>query len=226
MSGSNNLGDRCGQIHPTAVIHADATIGDTRNDGYATVGADVMIGAYAVLNQGVVVERDAVIGAYAVLHEDVSVGPNAIIGREAIVGPGVTIPRGYVLPAGAVVFDVCDVHEPIETAITAIEYGEAFANVSEALHALVRSKPDEGLKSRTVAINNRCLDWHNLPPGDFEALLYEAHDFVVAECLPRGIAAPDLGRLGAFVGDDTPTTDPSNLFVAGLAAGLKPQARS
>lgn len=80
-------------IHPTAVIHASAKLGEGAHLGpYVVVDRDVEIGRNAVLLAHVVIYRGAKIGnnffahAHAVVRENCRVGDNVILQNGAIVG--------------------------------------------------------------------------------------------------------------------------------------------
>ncbi len=81
-----------GERHPTAVVHAEATIGERCFLGpYCVIGAhasvanDCMIGAHAVIENG------ARIGARTVLHPHVFVGAGCQIGADCEVHPHTSI---------------------------------------------------------------------------------------------------------------------------------------
>jgi len=72
-AGPTSRPDRS-EIHPTAVIHASARIGDR-----------VRIGPFCVIDEG------ARVGTGSVLYAGCTVGPGAEIGEDAVFFPGVTI---------------------------------------------------------------------------------------------------------------------------------------
>lgn len=80
-------------VHPTAVIHASARIGDNAHIGpYVVVDEAVEIGTNAVLLAHVVIYRGARIGdnffahAHAIVREHCRVGHNVILQNGAVVG--------------------------------------------------------------------------------------------------------------------------------------------
>jgi UDP-N-acetylglucosamine acyltransferase len=61
-------------IHPTAVVHPEAVLGD------------VQIGPYAVVGPGVTLADGVVVGAHATIERDTQVGPRTVIGSHAALG--------------------------------------------------------------------------------------------------------------------------------------------
>jgi UDP-3-O-[3-hydroxymyristoyl] glucosamine N-acyltransferase len=81
-----------GERHPTAVVHATATLGaDVLLGPYCVIGAGASIGDGCCIGSHVVVENGARIGAGTVLHAHVFVGAGCEIGRDCEVHPHSTI---------------------------------------------------------------------------------------------------------------------------------------
>jgi UDP-3-O-[3-hydroxymyristoyl] glucosamine N-acyltransferase len=81
-----------GERHPTAVVHAEATIGDQSYLGpYCVVGARASIGRGCMIGAHAVVENDAWIGERTVLHPHVFVGAGCRIGDDCEVHPHTSI---------------------------------------------------------------------------------------------------------------------------------------
>ena len=79
-------------LHPSAVVHPTATIGDG-----ASIGPFVVIGA------GVVVGRDARIASHVSIAEGARIGANALILQGARIGARVTIGDRFICQPGAVI---------------------------------------------------------------------------------------------------------------------------
>ena len=104
------------KIHPTAIVHPDATIGDDVEIGpHSIVESDVTIGPGSVLREGVVIRRYTTIGkgnlvdAHAVLGgipQDIKWDPEMVsylqIGDDNVFREGVTLSRGS-KPGGSTV---------------------------------------------------------------------------------------------------------------------------
>jgi len=80
-------------IHPTAVFHSSARIGENAHIGpYVVVGEDVVIGKNAVLLAHVVIYRGVIIGdnffghAHAVVREGCRLGNNVLLQNGAVIG--------------------------------------------------------------------------------------------------------------------------------------------
>lgn len=97
-------------IHPSAGISSTAKIGagffGSRN---ISVNALSVIGNYAILNTGCIVEHGCILGEAvhiapgAVLAGDVRIGDRSFIGANAVVKQGITIGKDVVIGAGTVV---------------------------------------------------------------------------------------------------------------------------
>lgn len=83
--------DRQAQRHPTAVVHADARLGNR-----------VSVSAFAVVGAGVEIGDDSVIGEGVVLGEGVRIGRGCQLYSRVVVYPGVTLGDGVAVHAGAV----------------------------------------------------------------------------------------------------------------------------
>ncbi len=80
-------------IHPTAVIHASARIGEGAHVGpYVVIGEDVEIGknavllAHAVIYPGVKIGDNFVAHAHAVIREQCGLGNNVLLGNGVVIG--------------------------------------------------------------------------------------------------------------------------------------------
>ncbi|MDB6086709.1 MAG: glucosamine N-acyltransferase [Gammaproteobacteria bacterium] len=81
-----------GARHPTAVVHADATIGENVLLGpYCVIGAGAIIGDGCLIGAHAVVENHARIGARTVLHPQVFIGFDCEIGEDCEIHPHSTI---------------------------------------------------------------------------------------------------------------------------------------
>jgi UDP-3-O-[3-hydroxymyristoyl] glucosamine N-acyltransferase len=79
-------------IHPTAVIHPAAELGDVTSVGaYAVIGAGVEIGDGACIGPHVVIEAGARLGEGCVIHAHVTIRERCRLGREVILHPGVVV---------------------------------------------------------------------------------------------------------------------------------------
>ncbi len=80
-------------VHPTAVIHTSASIGENAHIGpYVVIGENVGIGKHAVLLAHVVIYRDVTIGnnffahAHAQVREGCRLGNNVLLQNGAVIG--------------------------------------------------------------------------------------------------------------------------------------------
>ncbi|MDP9084377.1 MAG: UDP-3-O-(3-hydroxymyristoyl)glucosamine N-acyltransferase [Pseudomonadota bacterium] len=81
-----------GERHATALVHADACIGERVLLGpYCVVGAQARIGNDCLIGAHTVIENGAVIGERTVLHPHVFVGSNCRIGEECEIHPHTSI---------------------------------------------------------------------------------------------------------------------------------------
>ncbi|HWJ34414.1 MAG TPA: UDP-3-O-(3-hydroxymyristoyl)glucosamine N-acyltransferase [Steroidobacteraceae bacterium] len=81
-----------GQRHPTAIVHAEATIGEDVFLGpYCVIGAGATIGDGCLIGAHVVVENRARIGARTVIHPQVFIGSDCQIGEDCEIHPHSTI---------------------------------------------------------------------------------------------------------------------------------------
>jgi UDP-3-O-[3-hydroxymyristoyl] glucosamine N-acyltransferase len=81
-----------GERHATAVIHADAVIGEGAFLGpYCVIGAHAVIGSGCMIGAHAVVENGARIGERTVLHPHVFVGAGCHIGEDCEVHPHTSI---------------------------------------------------------------------------------------------------------------------------------------
>jgi UDP-3-O-[3-hydroxymyristoyl] glucosamine N-acyltransferase len=81
-----------GERHPTAVVHADAAIGERVFLGpYTVVGAHARIGNDCKVGAHTVIENDAEVGERTVLHPHVFVGAGCRIGDDCEIHPHTSI---------------------------------------------------------------------------------------------------------------------------------------
>jgi UDP-3-O-[3-hydroxymyristoyl] glucosamine N-acyltransferase len=81
-----------GERHATAVVHADAVIGEGAFLGpYCVIGAHAVVGKGCMIGAHAVVENDARIGERTVLHAHVFVGAGCHIGEDCEVHPHTSI---------------------------------------------------------------------------------------------------------------------------------------
>ena len=81
-----------GQRHPTAVVHADAQIGERVFLGpYCVIGAHAVIGDRCMIGAHAVIENHAQLGAGCVIHPHVFVGSACEIGRDCEIHPHTSI---------------------------------------------------------------------------------------------------------------------------------------
>lgn len=79
-------------IHPSAVIHASATIGKNASVGaYAVIGERTSIGENAVIHPHVVIGRDVKIGSDCTFYPHVTIREECIIGNRVVIQPGAVI---------------------------------------------------------------------------------------------------------------------------------------
>lgn len=80
------------QIHPTAVIHPSARLGQNlRIEAFVVIGAEAVIGDNSTLGTHCVVERKAKIGSSTLLHSHVFIGSECEIGSFCEIHPHTTI---------------------------------------------------------------------------------------------------------------------------------------
>ena len=81
-----------GERHPTAIVHATATLGaDVLLGPYCVIGAEASIGDGCCIGSHVVVENGARVGAGTILHAHVFEGAGCEIGLDCEVHPHSTI---------------------------------------------------------------------------------------------------------------------------------------
>lgn len=81
-----------GERHPTAVVHAEAVIGEGAYLGpYCVIGARAAVGKNCLIGAHVVIENDARIGENCVIHPQVFVGSRCEIGNDCEIHPHTTI---------------------------------------------------------------------------------------------------------------------------------------
>ncbi len=79
-------------IHPTAVVHATATLGQNVN-----------IGPYAVLDQNTIIDDDSCIGSFVYIGSDSRIGKKALIHPHAVIREGTSIGDNVIIQPGAVI---------------------------------------------------------------------------------------------------------------------------
>jgi UDP-3-O-[3-hydroxymyristoyl] glucosamine N-acyltransferase len=81
-----------GTHHATAVVHADASVGQNVVLGpYCVIGARAVIGDGCLIGAHTVVENDARIGADTILHPQVFIGAGCEVGRSCEIHPHTTV---------------------------------------------------------------------------------------------------------------------------------------
>jgi UDP-3-O-[3-hydroxymyristoyl] glucosamine N-acyltransferase len=95
-----------GERHPTAVVHADATIGSNTFLGpYCVIGAGASIGENCMVGSHTVVENGATVGSRTILHPHVFIGAGCEIGDDCEIHPHTSIGSdgfGYATDAAGV----------------------------------------------------------------------------------------------------------------------------
>jgi UDP-3-O-[3-hydroxymyristoyl] glucosamine N-acyltransferase len=77
-----------GRHHPTALVHATATIGeDVMLGPYCVIGANTVIGDGCLIGSHTVVENDVSIGARTILHPHVFIGSACEVGSDCEIHP-------------------------------------------------------------------------------------------------------------------------------------------
>jgi len=85
-------GDEWPPVHPSAVVHETARLGNGTVVGPSVViGAEVTTGSQCVIMAGSVIERGAKLGERTVIHPNVTVGYDCELGDEVIVHSGSVI---------------------------------------------------------------------------------------------------------------------------------------
>jgi len=79
-------------VHPTAVVHASARIGESAH-----------IGPYVVIDQGVEIGRNAVLLAHVVIYRNATIGDNFFAHAHAVVREGCRLGNRVLLQNGAVI---------------------------------------------------------------------------------------------------------------------------
>jgi UDP-3-O-[3-hydroxymyristoyl] glucosamine N-acyltransferase len=81
-----------GERHATAVVHADARIGEHVSLGpFCVIGSGAQIGEGCLIGSHCVVENDAVIGARSILHPHVFIGAACRVGEDCEIHPHTSI---------------------------------------------------------------------------------------------------------------------------------------
>src|SRR4029079_14987084 len=79
-------------IHPTAIVAADATIGDGVSIGpYAVIESGARIGARSIVRAHTVVGEGAALGPDCLLHARVSIRERVIIGARCVIQDGAVV---------------------------------------------------------------------------------------------------------------------------------------
>jgi len=118
-------------IHPTAVIHASAKIGD-----------------------------DAHVGAYVVISENVQIGNNAVLLPHVVIYPGVEIGNNFLAHAHAVVREHCQIGDNVVLQNGVIVGGDGFGfakDNSGHWHKIVQSGPTI-IEDNVEIQANACVD--------------------------------------------------------------------
>jgi UDP-3-O-[3-hydroxymyristoyl] glucosamine N-acyltransferase len=81
-----------GERHPTAIVHASATIGSNVMLGpYCVVGADSIIGDGCLIGSHTVLENRVKIGAHTILHPHVFIGSACEVGSNCEIHPHTSV---------------------------------------------------------------------------------------------------------------------------------------
>ncbi len=81
-----------GERHPTAVVHAEATLGEGVFLGpYCVVGAGANIGDGCLIGSHAVIENDVRIGARSIIHPQVFIGFGCEVGEDCEIHPHSTV---------------------------------------------------------------------------------------------------------------------------------------
>ena len=81
-----------GEHHPTAIVHAEASIGRGVCLGpYCVVGAGAVVGEDCLIGSHAVIENGAVIGARSIIHPHVFIGSGCRIGTGCEIHPHTTV---------------------------------------------------------------------------------------------------------------------------------------
>ena len=79
-------------IHPSAVVHESASIGEGCRVGPGSViGANVLLGNYSIVRANCVIEHNVVIGEHCVINSLVNIGYDCKIGSRVIIKSGTII---------------------------------------------------------------------------------------------------------------------------------------
>jgi UDP-3-O-[3-hydroxymyristoyl] glucosamine N-acyltransferase len=79
-------------IHPTAVLHPSARLGEgVRIGAHAVIGADCRIGSNAVVGHNTVLESGVTLGESTTVYHNVTIREGCRIGARVIIHPGATI---------------------------------------------------------------------------------------------------------------------------------------
>lgn len=79
-------------IHPSAVIHADAKLGkNVRVGPCSVIGKNAVIGDNTIIRANCVIEHDAQVGESCTIHNLVNIGLACIIGDRVIIRPGAIV---------------------------------------------------------------------------------------------------------------------------------------
>ncbi len=104
-------------IHPTAIVHHTASIGEgTYIGALAVIQPNASIGKHVIINTGAIVEHDVNIESFChiapqtVLSGSVSVGEGTLIGAGSAAIPGVRIGCWSTIGAGSVMIKNIDSH--------------------------------------------------------------------------------------------------------------------
>lgn len=97
-------------IHPTAIVRNPHCRGSYFG-AYSVVNTDSVVGNFAIVNTGSILEHDSMLGNFshlapgAVTGGRVKIGDRTLIGCNATILPGVTVGNNCIVAAGAVVVE-------------------------------------------------------------------------------------------------------------------------
>lgn len=79
-------------VHPTAIIHETASIGDNVTIGpYSIIDKRVVIGDHTIIHGHVTISPQAVIGTRCAIHSQVTIREGSQIGNRVVIQPGAVI---------------------------------------------------------------------------------------------------------------------------------------
>lgn len=103
-------GSEVSVVHPSAVVHAGASVGAgcvvapfAHISCDTTVADSVVVNVYALVGHDATVGECSVLSPYAAVCGDVTIGERVLLGTHSVVNPGLTVGRGSRVGSGAVI---------------------------------------------------------------------------------------------------------------------------